>query len=478
LWRQRFKRFFVTFGNLKGVSARAGYLAESVRRFFRLVLLEIADRIGGAPGSGVPSNVSLASGIERANTLGYAYARKLKFDAGDYQPRINLVIPSLSPGIIFGGYISFFNFAARLVARGYAIRFIVTESMSHTKEQLLPMLAGFPAASLAVRNAEVIRAIPYMPYPPIPASRHDVFIAYSAMSALLCHRACEDLGTDKFIFYLQEEEGHFHAHNAYRATIEYVYTLPHIPIFNSEMLANYFRMRRLGIFGHDAAPGRHMTFRHALSTTRFPTQGEMSGRSPRRLLFFGRPEQHAERNLFEIGLLALRKCCDAGMFAPGEWELHAIGAMTDGFSLDLGHGRSLKFLARRPVVEYAELLYQYDLGLSLMYAPHPSVPNFEMAAAGMPTVTTTFVNRSKAEMESVCPNFIAVPPHIEGVVGGLTEALSRVSDYAARVQNAKFSWPRSWEESFGNGWLDEFDQVIAEVSPALRASIKNPIHST
>jgi hypothetical protein len=468
LWRQRFARFLATYRSLHGASARARYLTVTGRKFVQLVLQQIAHRVGGSP-LGTPANISLASGIERASTLAYAYANRLKLSPGHYPPRINLVIPMLSPAIIFGGYISFFNFASRLIARGYPLRFIVTENMSHSREQLLNVLDGFPAARLSIQNADVVRALPHVSYTPIPVSRQDVFIAYSAFSALLCHRACEELGTRRFIFYLQEEEGHFHSHNAYRATVEYVYTLPHIAIFNSPMLENYFRMMNLGVFSTHRAPGRYMTFRHALSTTRHPVLGDIAHRSPKKLLFFARPEQHAERNLFEIGLIALRSCCDAGLFRSGEWEFHAIGAMTDGFSLNLGEDRTLKFLARRPTAEYTKLLYQYDLGVSLMYAPHPSVPNFEMAAAGMPTVTTTFVNRSKAEMESICANFIAVQPHIEGVKSGIGEAVGRVYDYETRVENAKFEWPRSWDESFTGAWLDEFDRLVAEMSPGIRA---------
>ena len=472
MWKQRLTRFFISFRSIKGFSARLSFLGWGFQKSIQLLSQELASKVStGSSKSGVSANVSLAVGIERANTLGYAYTKRLKLDPGDYKPRINLVIPSLSPGIIFGGYISFFNFASCLVSRGYEIRFIVTESMSHTKEQLLPMLTEFPAVLLAVKNAEVIRAIAHSDYDPIPVSRHDVFIAYSIFTALLCHWASVELGLGKFIFYLQEEEGHFHAHNSFRATIEYVYTLPHIPIFNSEMLENHFRIMKLGVFSGDKNISRYMTFRHSLSTTRLPMLIDIAHRSPKKLLFFGRPEQHAERNLFEIGLVALRICCTSGLFATGEWELHAIGAMTEGFSLDLGGGQSLKFLKRRPVAEYADLLYQYDLGLSLMYAPHPSVPNFEMAAAGMPTVTTTFSNRSKADMEAVCPNFIAVSPHIEGVVAGIKEALGRVYDYEARINNASFDWPRSWDESFSNIWLDEFDQLVAEVSPTI---LQNP----
>jgi hypothetical protein len=471
MWKRRFLRFCESFKGVKGVSASFRFLAWGFRKFVQLLLQEIATKFSDDANFGVPANVSLATGIERANNLNFAYANRLRLDVGDHKPRINLVIPALTPGIIFGGYISFFNFASCLISRGYEIRFIVTESMSHTKEQLLPMLTGFPPVLFAVQNSEIVGALSYVDYAPIPVSKHDVFIAYSIFTALLCHKASKELGADKFIFFLQEEEGHFHAHNSFRATIEYVYTLPHIPIFNSEMLENHFRIMKLGVFSGDKNISRYMTFRHSLSTTRLPMLTDIAQRSPKKLLFFGRPEQHAERNLFEIGLVALRTCCTSGLFASGEWEFHAIGAMTEGFSLDLGGGQSLRFLKRRPVDEYAELLYQYDLGLSLMFAPHPSVPNFEMAAAGMPTVTTTFSNRSKADMEAVCPNFIAVSPHIEGVVAGIKEALERVYDYEARVNNAAFDWPRSWDESFSNIWLDEFDQLIAEISPKI---LENP----
>ena len=286
-----------------------------------------------------------------------------------------------------------------------------------------------------------------------------VFIAYSAFTALLCHRACKELGLEKFIFYLQEEEGHFHAHNSFRATIEYVYTLPHIPVFNSEMLENYFRIMRLGVFSNITNPGCHMTFRHSLSNTRFPILSEIAGRSPKKkLLFFARPEQHAERNLFEIGLIALRICCNNGEFELGEWEFHAIGAMTEGYSVDIGGGHSLKFLERRSLVEYAALLYEYDIGLSLMYARIQAYQILKWPLLECQQLLRRLSIAQKTEMERICPNFIAVPPHIEGVVAGIKEAIGRVSDYKTRVKNAEFDWPRSWKNHLAiNGSMNLMD---------------------
>ncbi len=469
MWTQRIARFSRSYRDLHGFNTRVNFVAWGFRRAAQILLRDIADglEMGRSPTDAVSSNVALAVGIERANLLGYVYGNKLKLAHGSAKTYINLVIPSITPGIIFGGYISFFNLASRLIARGYPVRFIVTETpMSHSKELVIEQVSGFPSVAYALRNADVVEAVQGHNYAPIPVSDKDIFVAYSAFTALLCHRAMTELNAGKFIYYIQEEEGHFHAHNSFRATIEYVYTLPHIPIYNSYMLEKYFKIAKLGVFADINTIQEYMTFRHALSTTRSPVLEEIAKRSTKKLLFFARPERHAERNLFEVGLVALRFCCIHGVFNLDEWEFHAIGAMTSGFSLELGGGHSLKFLKRVPIANYAELLYQYDLGVSLMYAPHPSVPNFEMAAAGMPTVTTTYINRSKIDMESVCPNFIAVEPNIEGVINGLKQAAVRVYDYQTRVKNSQFDWPRQWEDTFNELWLNNFDELIKRNFPA------------
>jgi hypothetical protein len=476
MWRQRFKRFVAGFWQLASWDARWHFILWGLRRFLQLVLLELAQwcEERGPQQAGVPANVRVPIGIQRANDLGYSYYLSLRLDITNCEPHLNFILPTITPGIIFGGYISCFNFAYQLLKRGYPIRFIVVEHLDHTQQELVDATRDTPAISHVLQEAEIVKAIDHIGYLPIPVSRHDAFLGYSAFTTLLAHRATQKVSSGKFIFYIQEEEGHFHAHNSLRATIEYIYTLPHIAIFNSPMLAHYFRMHRMGVFSQDEKGEDFLIFRHALTNNRYPTMEEIRGRSQKKLLFFARPEQHAERNLFEIGLVALRYCCNHGLFKPVEWVFHGIGALTSGYSLDLGAGNILKFLEKKSPKEYAELLYQYDVGLSLMYAPHPSVPNFEMAAAGMPTVTTTFENRPKEVMETVCPNLIAVPPHIEGVIAGIKEAVSRVTRYEDRVTNARFEWPRIWEETFDERFMRAFERLAAQHFPMLyqRARVK------
>ena len=61
-----------------------------------------------------------------------------------------------------------------------------------------------------------------------------------------------------------------------------------------------------------------------------------------------------------------------------------------------------------------------------MYTPHPSLVPIEMASAGMLTVTNTFENKTADAMSAISPNLITAEPSVEGVVGGIAEAVAAV----------------------------------------------------
>ena len=82
-------------------------------------------------------------------------------------------------------------------------------------------------------------------------------------------------------------------------------------------------------------------------------------------------------------------------------------------------------MPRRDQAGYAELLREHDVGLALMYTPHPSLAPIEMAAAGMLTVTNTFETKTADALAAISPNLVAVEPTLESVVAGLSEAVGR-----------------------------------------------------
>ncbi len=410
----------------------------------------------GPPGMISPKE-ALEGAIRRSNDLNFVIKRKLNIVAdSSCQPCINFLLPTLDTSLIYGGYISAFQFAGFLQRIGFLVRIIVVEQPIRTSlEHIISACdTALPAASSILRTCQVIERTAGNEEP-VLISRDDLFIAYNSASAQLAYNSMEQPKKDPFIFYIQEEEGHFHSHNSYRAFCESVYDLPHLGIYNSPQLVRYFEKMGLGNFSSDARCKEHISYRHALNTAALPSERELAYRKTKKLVFFARPERHAERNLFELGLLSLKEACADNAFPPGAWELHAIGSVNSE-PLNMPGGQKLYFPGKLPLDQYARSLSGYDVGLSLMFAPHPSVPNLEMSAAGLPTVTTTFHSRSALEMESISRNLIAVKPSVKSITAGLFQAKKRATQFRQRLEDAQFDWPRSWKDSFD----EDFERIL------------------
>ena len=181
---------------------------------------------------------------------------------------------------------------------------------------------------------------------------------------------------------------------------------------------------------------------------------------PRRLLFYARPEEHAARNLFEIGAMALDDAITSGHLAG--WELAGIGAveLRDG-SLRLPRsGAALRLIPRSAQDDYARLLRSFDLGLALMYTPHPSLVPIEMCAAGMSTVTNTFENKDSAALGRISSNLVAAEPSVEGVSAALVDAEVRSALLDDRAAGSYVEWPASWDDALGPGVLAEVERLL------------------
>ena len=118
--------------------------------------------------------------------------------------------------------------------------------------------------------------------------------------------------------------------------------------------------------------------------------------------------------MFELGVIALSRALAEGAFTGG-WELHGIGTVERGRRIELGGGASLELLPRADQAAYGELLRAHDVGLALMYTPHPSLVPLEMASAGMLTVTNTFENKDAEALRAISANLIAAEPTLDGI---------------------------------------------------------------
>ena len=112
---------------------------------------------------------------------------------------------------------------------------------------------------------------------------------------------------------------------SYAALAAESYRFPHTALFSTELLRDYFRRH-----AHRRLRGRGGRGRRRLGGVRERDHGDRPagrrasspGRRPRRLLFYARPEPHAARNMFELGVLALSRALERGAFADG-WSCTA-----------------------------------------------------------------------------------------------------------------------------------------------------------
>lgn len=407
---------------------------------------------GGDPLEQILPGVTAPVAIARAEEL-ERKLRPVRVTVKSQAPtrHANIVVPHLHPAIIFGGYTAFFKFVSHLKDSGIPLRFIVVEPMNgiSLKTALEQMRVQRPEISSLLDGSEVY-AFGDDPEVEIPMGRDDIFVAYSSWTAFVASDAARQVGRRHFIYFIQEYEPIFLANNSVRVLVEQSYRLPHVALFNSAQLADYFREEKIGVFD-----GRRDTFvqensgwfAHALTPVERPSREELSQRPARRLLFYARPERHAERNLFEIGVLALRAAIKRGCF-PGHWEFIGVGSLRTSADIALGSGNVLRISPRLDGDLYGAALKSFDVGLSLIYAPHPGLVHFEMAAAGLIVVTNTFANRSADDLSSISRNIIGVPPYVDELVTGLSEAARRCEDVDGRMAGLESISVSDWKSSF------------------------------
>ena len=392
-----------------------------------------------APGQESPDNPTVRAIAEKIAPL------ELAVDEHE-SVRINVLIPTIDLAHFFGGYIGKFNLAKRLAQDGLRVRIVTVDPVGPLPPRWQRTVESYGGLSGLFDRVEVAfgreaRAL--------GVSSSDAFIATTWWTAHIAHRAMRTLGGGKFMYLIQEYEPFTFPMGAYAALAAESYDFPHCALFSTELLRDYFRRHRIGVFSDsvDAGESQSAVFENAITPIEPPTAAALAERGTRGLLFYARPESHANRNMFELGMLALREAVAAGAFRDG-WDLHGIGSLQGQRALAVGQGMKMELLPRSDQSSYATLLREHDLGLALMYTPHPSLVPIEMASAGMLTVTNSFENKTQEALTGISTNLLAPRPTIAGIAQALIEASDSIDDYERRVSGSAVNWSRDWSQSF------------------------------
>ena len=292
--------------------------------------------------------------------------------------------------------------------------------------------------------------------PSIECSPADGFIATTWWTAHIAHEALDHVESERFVYLIQEYEPFTFPMGTFAALAAGSYRCRHFALFSSELLRGYFRAHGIGVYADGPAPGDRdsAAFQNAVTRVRPLDEPELAARTTRRLLFYARPEAHAARNMFELGVLGLSRAVMGGAF-DGRWEFNGIGTVGRSGRIGLGGGTTMRLLPRSDQARYADELRSHDVGLALMYTPHPSLVPIEMASAGLLTVTNSFENKTAEALSAISPNLLAADPTIDGIADALRAAAARVGDVDARVRGSRISWSTDWKQSFTQPILDQ-----------------------
>jgi hypothetical protein len=374
----------------------------------------------------------------------------------DGAARAWFVVPELNAKVIFGGYIALFQFIKFVQDLGIETGVMALSAVPE-RDAMLKEFEGNALAHGVLSRAKV-EAIGVGRTVRLGAK--DMLVSYNWTSSLVAARMARFLDDPAYYYFVQEDERIFYPNDSYRYLCESVFHQNPAPrlICNSQKLYEFFLNE--GLISPDTIAG---VFEQGLPAAELPDREELARRSPRRFGFYGRPEDHAKRNLMSIALLAIAKAKRDGAFDAEPWEFFMLGSSQMGESFDLD-GTQITCLKNQGYEAYRKTLATFDAGMCLMYAPHPSVPPFEMVRSGVVTVVNTMRARPAQWYRDISGNFEPAEASVDGLAAAIKRATARVGDTDSRLANTKTYHPESWEQS------------LAHLPRALQHSIFDDIH--
>jgi ubiquinone/menaquinone biosynthesis C-methylase UbiE/glycosyltransferase involved in cell wall biosynthesis len=389
----------------------------------------------------------------------------LKLDISSSQRRrINILVSEVNFQYLFAGYVCVFNMALELKRTGYDVRIVLVDECDFRPAEWNRQLENYEGLAGLFDQVEV--AYLFDRSNSLSVSPHDTFIATSWWTAHVAHQAVRDLKQERFVYLVLEYDPLFYPAGSFYALAAQSYTFPHLAVFSTDLLKDYFQANKIGVFSEN---GETNPIFIQNAANRFQvTETAMRARPRKRLLFYARPDQrYTARNVFELGVLALRQAIQAGCFQSHDWEFHGLGAVGNYRDVPLAERTDLIMLPKVSLQDFVKVLPTYDLGLTLMLSPHPSLMPMDMAAAGLVTVTNTFATKTRERMAAISSNIIAVAPTLDGLTQGLARAVGEVDNFEKRIAGTKLNWSTSWAETFSPEVmrrLREYLDYSAEVS--------------
>lgn len=373
------------------------------------------------------------------------------------RPRsVNVLVPAFEFRSMSAGFFGVFQTALLFARLGYHVRLVMFDNFYFDLEKFRALLAGYPGLEELFDRCETEyigeRKLPLMVNPA------DICLATVWYSAYFAEKIHWSLDRKDFIYLIQDYETAFYPGGSSYTQADLSYDMEYTPLFSSRSLRDHFLKADIGGL---ASKGRPTTyFNNACSANLPPREDFLAAkRVPRkkRLAFYSRPV--VDRNMFELAALVLSKAFERGILKAEDWDCYGMG-LGEGV-VRLADGLTTTTLPRMNLKEYLDVVPSFDVCLTLMASPHPSMIPMDLGCSGALVVTNTFQTKTSEYLKSLCDNIISAPPKLEALLDALAEAVRRADDHEARYDAAQRStYPRDWDQSFTAEHEAFFRQVI------------------
>ena len=334
-------------------------------------------------------------------------------------PALVILVPTLNPSEIFAGIVTALDIGVKLAESGLNVRFVATDlpvfSHGASRQFLLQRLSHGGANTDVSTRLSIACGVSSSE---ISAHKQDQYLATAWWSAHIADHLIRTYGfaIQKFLYLIQDYEPNFYPWGQPFSDATASYDLDFYPVFNTTLLRDYFAEQ-----GHSFAVKDALAFHPSIDISRYQEGTRTNpgtttdGGPPRKLALYGRPE--VERNMYSTAVEALSLFIQAESLGPKDIELISVGLRHRPVSLP--RGVTLKSLGKLPWSAYPDFLLNTDLGLSLMYSPHPSHPPIEMAASGVRVVTNSF---GPKDLSLLSPAILSAEPTAQALALALAQA--------------------------------------------------------
>ena len=402
-----------------GEHGPAAGLSGSIPEPLPLLPLMAAEAESGRPVTipeGPPQSDSFAPGLETilAGRFRDLSALPIYAAPSSGRRRLTVVTDSVSPGSLYGGVGTALVFAALAATRldaGLRLTTRIEPADGATIASVLEV-HGIPWTG----NIEILHAPRGGDGPgrDVPSSPEDVFLTTSWWTTWATRQS---VPRSRISYLLQEDERMFYPYGDDHLRCSETLSDPDVLyLVNSGLLLEHFRAEGL-------APGA-VAFEPSFPRSVYHPGPARTGK--RNLFFYARP--YNARNMYWRGLEALNAAIEEGVLDPQDWEFHFAGHGAEHVALP--RGAVPRFPGLMDWKQYATFIRTIDVGLSLMYTPHPSYPPLDLAAVGAVVVTNRF--GVKQSLDEYSQNIICTEPDVSSLVEGLRRATILSADMVTR----------------------------------------------